>query len=103
MALLEHAGPEGVSVPYYEWDRIPHWSSMERERYLQRKLGITTRLVYDGVREVRRAVLGADRQPDRRGHRPERAPVDALRLELLGDREAHLLICRRGPRPRLCW
>jgi len=36
-----------VSVPYYEWDRIPHWSSMERERYLQRKLGITTRLVYD--------------------------------------------------------
>jgi len=46
--LLEHAGLEAVSVPYYEWDRIPHWSSMERERYLQRKLGITTRLVYDG-------------------------------------------------------
>ena len=45
--LLEHAGLEAVSVPYYEWDRIPHWSSMERERYLQRKLGITTRLVYD--------------------------------------------------------
>ena len=45
--LLAHAGLEAVTVPSYEWDRIPHWSSMERERYLQRKLGITETLVYD--------------------------------------------------------
>ena len=46
--LLAATGLEPVSVPYFEWDRIPHWSSMERERYLQRKLGIRETLEYDG-------------------------------------------------------
>ncbi|CAN0374814.1 unnamed protein product [Ectocarpus sp. 8 AP-2014] len=30
-----------VSIPFLEWDPIPFWSSMEKKRYLQRKLGIT--------------------------------------------------------------
>lgn len=28
-------------IPFLEWDPIPFWSSMEKKRYLQRKLGIT--------------------------------------------------------------
>ena len=39
---------EPVSLPYFEWDRIPHWSSMERQRYLQRKLEIREKLEYEG-------------------------------------------------------
>ena len=46
--LLEHAGLEAVSVPYYEWDRSGRRTVLDGARArLQRKLGITTRLVYD--------------------------------------------------------
>ncbi|KAJ8600933.1 hypothetical protein CTAYLR_005056 [Chrysophaeum taylorii] len=46
--LLEARGFDVVSVPYLDWDRIPFWSSMERQRYLQRKLRITETLRYQG-------------------------------------------------------
>jgi len=36
--LLKKQGWSVVRVPYYEFDRIPFWASMERQRYLQRKL-----------------------------------------------------------------
>lgn len=38
--LLRRAGYRVVSVPYYEWDRIPFWASMEKQRYLQRRLAL---------------------------------------------------------------
>jgi hypothetical protein len=36
--LLRRQGWTVVRVPYYEFDRIPFWASMERQRYLQRLL-----------------------------------------------------------------
>jgi hypothetical protein len=36
--LLKKQGWNVIRVPYYEFDRIPFWASMERQRYLQRKL-----------------------------------------------------------------
>jgi len=36
--LLKRQGWAVVRVPYYEFDKIPFWASMERQRYLQRKL-----------------------------------------------------------------
>ncbi|GMH58626.1 hypothetical protein TrST_g7219 [Triparma strigata] len=36
--LLTSLGYAVVRVPYYVWDRIPFWASMERQRYLQRLL-----------------------------------------------------------------
>ena len=36
--LLKKQGWTVVRVPYYEFDKIPFWASMERQRYLQRKL-----------------------------------------------------------------
>ncbi|CBN77531.1 conserved unknown protein [Ectocarpus siliculosus] len=38
---LSKMGWTVVSIPFLEWDPIPFWSSMEKKRYLQRKLGIT--------------------------------------------------------------
>jgi len=36
--VLRKKGWAVVRVPYYVWDRIPFWASMERQRYLQRLL-----------------------------------------------------------------
>ena len=36
--LLKKKGWSVIRVPYYEYDRIPFWASMERQRYLQRLL-----------------------------------------------------------------
>jgi hypothetical protein len=36
--LLKRQGWTVVRVPYYEFDRIPFWASMERQRYIQRLL-----------------------------------------------------------------
>lgn len=36
--LLKKQGWTVVRVPYYEYDKIPFWASMERQRYLQRQL-----------------------------------------------------------------
>ncbi len=38
-----------VRVPYYEFDRIPFWASMERQRYLQRKLKTHANIRFSGV------------------------------------------------------
>lgn len=35
---LKRQGWTVVRIPYYEWDKIPFWASMERQRYIQRKL-----------------------------------------------------------------
>jgi hypothetical protein len=37
-------------VPYFLWDAVPFWASMERKRFLQRKLGIQ-RTIYFGERD----------------------------------------------------
>ena len=36
--MLKKKGWTVIRIPYYEWDKIPHWASMERQRYLQRCL-----------------------------------------------------------------
>jgi len=36
--LLKKSGWTVVRIPYFEFDKIPFWASMERQRYLQRKL-----------------------------------------------------------------
>ena len=36
--LLKREGWTVVRVPYYEFDKIPFWASMERQRYIQRLL-----------------------------------------------------------------
>lgn len=36
--ILKKKGWTVIRIPYYEWDKIPHWASMERQRYLQRCL-----------------------------------------------------------------
>ena len=36
--VLKKKGWAVVRVPYFVWDRIPFWASMERQRYLQRLL-----------------------------------------------------------------
>ncbi len=36
--ILKRQGWTVVRVPYYEFDKIPFWASMERQRYLQRLL-----------------------------------------------------------------
>ena len=36
--LLKQQGWSVVRVPYYEFDKIPFWASMERQRYVQRLL-----------------------------------------------------------------
>jgi len=36
--ILKKQGWTIVRIPFYEFDRIPFWASMERQRYLQRKL-----------------------------------------------------------------
>ncbi|KAL7559199.1 hypothetical protein ACA910_013205 [Epithemia clementina (nom. ined.)] len=36
--LLKKQGWKVIRIPYYEFDKIPFWASMERQRYLQRLL-----------------------------------------------------------------
>lgn len=37
-----------IRIPYYVWERIPFWASMERQRYLQRLLMTDEVLVFSG-------------------------------------------------------
>ncbi|CAM9426356.1 unnamed protein product, partial [Hapterophycus canaliculatus] len=46
---LSKMGWTVVSIPFLEWDPIPFWSSMEKKRYLQRKLGITRTIFFGGT------------------------------------------------------
>ncbi|CAM9565195.1 unnamed protein product [Discosporangium mesarthrocarpum] len=47
---LSRMGWTVVSIPFFEWGPIPVWASMEKKRYLQRKLGIR-RTIYFGGRD----------------------------------------------------
>mmetsp|Transcript_4657 Transcript_4657/g.11852 ORF Transcript_4657/g.11852 Transcript_4657/m.11852 type:complete len:1143 (-) Transcript_4657:429-3857(-) len=47
--LLKKQGWTVVRVPYYEFDRIPFWASMERQRYLQRKLKTSASIEFSEV------------------------------------------------------
>ena len=47
--LLKKQGWMVVRVPYYEFDRIPFWASMERQRYLQRLLKTHANLRFSTV------------------------------------------------------
>lgn len=46
--LLAARGFDVISIPYLDWDAIPYWSTMERQRFVQRKLKITETLRYQG-------------------------------------------------------
>jgi hypothetical protein len=47
--LLKKQGWTVVRVPYYEFDKIPYWASMERQRYLQRLLKTHANLRFSQV------------------------------------------------------
>ncbi|GFH59837.1 hypothetical protein CTEN210_16313 [Chaetoceros tenuissimus] len=47
--LLKQQGWNIVRIPFYEFDRIPFWASMERQRYLQRKLKTHPNLTFSGI------------------------------------------------------
>jgi hypothetical protein len=47
--LLKRQGWTVVRVPYYEFDRIPFWASMERQRYIQRLLKTHSDLRFSSV------------------------------------------------------
>jgi len=47
--LLKKQGWTVVRIPYYEFDRIPFWASMERQRYLQRKLKTHAHIRFSGI------------------------------------------------------
>jgi hypothetical protein len=47
--LLKKQGWSVVRVPYYEFDKIPFWASMERQRYLQRKLRTHANIKFSDV------------------------------------------------------
>jgi hypothetical protein len=47
--LLKKQGWTVVRVPYYEYDKIPFWASMERQRYLQRLLKTHVSLKFSRV------------------------------------------------------
>lgn len=44
--ILRHYGWTVVQVPFFQWDPIPHWASLEKKRYLQRKLGLKKTLYF---------------------------------------------------------
>mmetsp|Transcript_1144 Transcript_1144/g.1555 ORF Transcript_1144/g.1555 Transcript_1144/m.1555 type:complete len:708 (-) Transcript_1144:146-2269(-) len=47
--LLKAQGWTVVRIPFYEFDRIPFWASMERQRYLQRKLKTHANIQFSGI------------------------------------------------------
>lgn len=47
--LLKKEGWTVVRVPYFEWDLVPHWASMERQRYLQRLLKTHANLKFSSI------------------------------------------------------
>ena len=47
--LLKKQGWTVVRVPYFEFDKIPFWASMERQRYLQRKLKTHANIKFSDV------------------------------------------------------
>jgi len=47
--LLKKKGWTVVRIPYYEFDKIPFWASMERQRYLQRALKTHDKIQFSGI------------------------------------------------------
>jgi len=47
--LLKKKGWTVVRIPYYEFDKIPFWASMERQRYLQRALKTHDKIEFSGI------------------------------------------------------
>lgn len=47
--LLKKKGWTVVRIPFYEFDKIPHFASMERQRYLQRQLKTHDKIEFSGV------------------------------------------------------
>ncbi|KAL3774039.1 hypothetical protein ACHAW5_003954 [Stephanodiscus triporus] len=47
--LLKKKGWTVVRIPYYEFDKIPFWASMERQRYLQRALKTHEKIEFSEV------------------------------------------------------
>ncbi len=47
--LLKKQGWTFVRIPFYEFDRIPFWASMERQRYVQRKLKTHASIRFSGA------------------------------------------------------
>ncbi|KAL3791148.1 hypothetical protein HJC23_000568 [Cyclotella cryptica] len=47
--MLKKKGWTVVRIPYFEFDKIPHWASMERQRYLQRCLKTHKEIRFSGV------------------------------------------------------
>lgn len=60
--LLKKQGWAVVRVPYYEFDRIPFWASMERQRYLQRKLRTHANIKFSEVDVSEYKALNPDRK-----------------------------------------
>lgn len=47
--LLKKQGWTIVRIPFYEFDKIPFWASMERQRYLQRRLKTHANIKFSDV------------------------------------------------------
>jgi very-short-patch-repair endonuclease len=47
--MLKKKGWTVVRIPYFEFDKIPHWATMERQRYLQRCLKTHKEIRFSGV------------------------------------------------------
>mmetsp|Transcript_11836 Transcript_11836/g.20822 ORF Transcript_11836/g.20822 Transcript_11836/m.20822 type:complete len:155 (-) Transcript_11836:91-555(-) len=47
--LLKKKGWTVVRIPYYEFDKIPFWACMERQRYLQRALKTHDKIEFSGI------------------------------------------------------
>jgi hypothetical protein len=47
--LLKRQGWTVVRVPYYEFDKIPFWASMERQRFLQRLLKTHSNIQFSSI------------------------------------------------------
>ncbi|VEU36204.1 unnamed protein product [Pseudo-nitzschia multistriata] len=60
--LLKQQGWTVVRVPYYEFDKIPFWASMERQRYLQRKLKTHANIKFSEVDVSEYKALTPDRK-----------------------------------------
>jgi hypothetical protein len=60
--LLKKQGWTVVRVPYYEFDKIPFWASMERQRYLQRKLKTHANIQFSEVDVSEYKTLTPDRE-----------------------------------------
>jgi hypothetical protein len=60
--LLKRQGWTVVRVPYYEFDKIPFWASMERQRYLQRILKTHDNIRFSSVDVSEYQAIVANRQ-----------------------------------------